>query len=269
MTGWDSLQAELDLWRARNRQATIWWRDDDAVRPGPALDRLLDLASRHDAPLALAVISAAAETALAQSLAGRPQDEAPVAVLQHGYAHRNHEPEDRKKYELGPARPAARVLAELVDGRDRLKEVFGTRALPILVPPWNRIAAELLPALPALGFRGLSAYTRRDAAYPAPGLLQVNCHLDPIGWKPARRFLGEGAALDLLCGHLAARREGRADPQEPSGILTHHAVHDEALWRFLDRLLATLSAHPGAGLLTAAAVFDIEQRHEHDVPLSA
>ena len=66
MTGWDSLQAELDLWRARNRQATIWWRDDDAVRPGPALDRLLDLASRHDAPLALAVIPAAAETALAR-----------------------------------------------------------------------------------------------------------------------------------------------------------------------------------------------------------
>ena len=269
MTGWDALQRELELWRAGDRQAAIWWRDDDAVRPGPALDRLLELSSRHDVPLALAVIPAAAEAPLAQRLAGRAGDEPAVTVLQHGYAHRNHEPEDRKKCELGPARPAATVLAELAAGRDQLKRVFGARALPGLVPPWNRIAAELLPALPGLGFRGFSTYTPRGVAYPAAQLLQVNCHLDPIAWKPERRFLGEAAALDLLCGHLAARREGRADPREPSGILTHHAVHDEALWRFLDRLLAALSAHPAIRLLTAAAVFDIEQGHEHHVPLSA
>ena len=265
MNAWDALNRELELWRDLDRRATLWWRDDDAVRPGPALDRLLELSRRHRAPLALAVIPAAAEAALARHLDGEPS----TAVLQHGYAHRNHEPEGRKKCELGGARPEATLLAELARGRERLGTLFGARALPVLVPPWNRIAAGLLPALPGLGFRGLSTYTARAAACPAPGLLQVNCHLDPIRWKPARGFLGEDAALDLLCGHLAARREGRADPQEPSGLLTHHAVQDERLWRFLDRLLAALSAHPAVGLLTAAAVFDIEQRHEHDVPLSA
>ncbi|MDJ0943419.1 MAG: polysaccharide deacetylase family protein [Kiloniellales bacterium] len=269
MTGWDALQRELELWQAEGRRATLWWRDDDAVRPGPALDRLLALCGRHRAPLSLAVIPAAAEPALAHSLAGRQHDELTVAVLQHGYAHRNHEPKDRKKCELGPARPAAALRAELAEGRERLRALFGSRALPVLVPPWNRIAAELLPALPDLGFCGLSTHTARAAARPAPGLLQVNCHLDPIRWKPDRGFLGEDAALDLLCGHLAARRESRADPQEPSGILTHHAVHGEALWRFLDRLLGALSVHPAAELLTAAAVFDIEQGHEHDIPLSA
>ena len=269
MTAWAALDRELDLWRAGDRRATVWWRDDDAVRPGPALDRLLELSGRHRAPLALAVIPAAAEPALAQRLAIRPEGEPPVDVLQHGYAHRNHEPGDRKKCELGGARPAATLQAELAKGRDRLCALFGTRALPVLVPPWNRIAGDLLPALPGLGFRGLSTYTVRAAAHPVPGLLQVNCHLDPIRWKPERGFLGEAAALGLLCGHLAARREGRADPGEASGVLTHHAFHDEALWQFLDRLLARLSAHPAVRLLTAAAVFDIEQRHEHDVPLSA
>ncbi len=265
MTAWDTLPQELELWRARERRATIWWRDDDAVRPGPALDRLLALSARHGAPLALAVIPAAAEPALARRLAEAPQ----AVVLQYGYAHRNHAPDDRKKCELGRSRPAEAVLAELAAGRDRLGALFGARALPVLVPPWNRISVELLPALPGLGYRGLSTYTPRKAAHPVPELLQVNTHLDPIRWKPERRFLGEAAALDLLCGHLAARREGRADPDEPSGILTHHAVHDEALWRFLDRLLATLATHPAVRPLTAAAVFDIEQGHEHDVPLSA
>ncbi|MDJ0968279.1 MAG: polysaccharide deacetylase family protein [Kiloniellales bacterium] len=269
MNAWSALDRELELWQAARRQATVWWRDDDAVRPGPALDRLFELSARHGAPLALAVIPATAEPALAQSLMARREGAPPVAVLQHGYAHRNHEPEDRKKCELGAARPAATVLAELASGRDHLGALFGTGPLPVLVPPWNRIAAELLPALPGLGFRGLSAYTPRDAAQPVPELLQANCHVDPIRWKPERSFLGEAAALELLCGHLAARRAGRADPDEPSGILTHHAVHDEALWHFLDRLLATLSAHPAVRLLTADAVFDIEQRHERDVPLSA
>lgn len=269
MNAWSTLDRELELWHAAQRRATVWWRDDDAVRPGPALDRLLGLSARHGAPLALAVIPATAEPALAQNLMERRKDAPPVAVLQHGYAHRNHELEDRKKCELGAARPAAAVLAELAGGRDRLGALFGTQALPVLVPPWNRIATDLLPALPGLGFRGLSTYTPRGPARPVPELLQVNCHLDPIRWKPERGFLGEAAALGLLCEHLAARREGRADPSEPSGILTHHAVHDEALWRFLDRLLATLSAHPAVRLLKADAVFDIEQRHERDVPLSA
>ncbi len=269
MNAWSDLDRELDLWHATDRQATIWWRDDDAVRPGPALDRLLGLAARHGAPLALAVIPAAAEPALARKLAEAQAGAPQVAVLQHGYAHRNHEPTERKKCELGAARPIAAVLEELAGGRDRLGALFGAQALPVLVPPWNRIAADLLPALPALGFRGLSTYTPRDAAQPVPELLQVNCHLDPIRWKPQRGFLGEAAALDLLCDHLAARRAGRADASEPSGILTHHAVHDEALWHFLDRLLAALSAHPAVRLLTADAAFDIEQRHERDVPLSA
>ncbi len=269
MNAWEALDRELEHWRGAGREATVWWRDDDAVRPGPALDRLLDLSARHCAPLALAVIPAAAEPALHRILAERPERAAPVAVLQHGYAHRNHEPQDRKKCELGAALPAAAVLTELAAGRDRLGALFGERALPVLVPPWNRIATGLLPALPSLGFRGLSTYTPRNVARPVPELLQVNCHLDPIRWKPERGFLGESAALGLLCGHLAARREGQWDPSEPSGILTHHAVQDEAVWRFIDRLLAMLSAHPAVRLLTSDAVFAIEQKHERDVPLSA
>jgi hypothetical protein len=250
--GWAALDAELDAWAAAGRTAEIWWRDDDAAAPAPALARLLDLAAAQDAPLALAVIPAAAEAALAPLVDGHA---AQTAVLQHGFAHVNHAAPDSKKCEL--VDPAARPegLAELGRGRADLAARFGRRFVPVLVPPWNRIAPALVARLPELGFAGLSTYQPRAAAEAAPGLRQVNCHLDILQWRPERRFLGTEAALALLTGHLAAKRRGTADPQEPSGLLSHHGVHDAAAWDFLAALLARLRRHPAAHLLSAAQIF--------------
>jgi hypothetical protein len=50
------LTAELDLWSAAERPATLWWRDDDAAEVTPALERLLALADATGVPLALAVV---------------------------------------------------------------------------------------------------------------------------------------------------------------------------------------------------------------------
>lgn len=258
---WSALERELDAWGAAGREATLWWRDDDAVAPSPGLDRLLDLAASA-APLALAVIPAEAAPALATRLDGHAaaNPTAEIHVLQHGWAHRNNAPDGEKKCELvDPARHRA-LPDELRRGRLRLEEIFGARCAPVLVPPWNRLDPALLPHLPGLGFTGLSTYKARAGAQPAPGLTQVNCHLDILQWRPERRFLGTRAALDLLCGHLAARRGGDADPAEPSGILSHHRVHDAAAWDFLAELLARLGAHPAARLLQPAEVFAMEPR---------
>jgi hypothetical protein len=249
---WQGLEHELDAWAAAGRRAGIWWRDDDAGAPCPALERLLALAAASRAPLALAAIPARAEPALAELL---DRSAADAVVLQHGYAHSNHAAAGAKKCELvGPAvRPA--ILGELRQGRGRLHSIFGSRFRPVLVPPWNRIDAELTRQLPALGFAGLSTYKARAAAVPAAGLRQVNCHLDILQWRPQRCFLGAPAALALLTGHLAARRQGDADPDEPSGILSHHQVHDAAAWDFLAALLDRLARHPAVRLLSAAEIF--------------
>jgi hypothetical protein len=73
--------------------------------------------------------------------------------------------------------------------------------------------------------------------------------------------------LDLLIGHLRARRQAnaeptaagspRADPDEPSGLLTHHLVMDEAAWGFVSRLLATLGDHPSARWIAAEEAFHL------------
>lgn len=251
MTPWDELGRELDAWSAAGRNATLWWRDDDAAEAAPALDRLLALAAGHDLPLALAVIPARATRSLAQRLAEADG----VTLLQHGYAHRNHAAEGEKKWELGPERPAAEVLEELVHGRALMTELFGPDWLPVLVPPWNRIAENLPPALSGLGFIGLSTFGPREAREAVPGLIQVNSHVDIMRWETPRGFLGEAETLDLLVTQLSGRLRGTLDPDEPTGLLTHHLAHDEAAWAFLEALHGRLSAHPAARFVAAAEAF--------------
>ena len=252
MSEWSELEAELDAWRRRGQQATVWWRDDDAVEPTPALERLLDLAGRYRVPLMLAVIPAGATQALARRIAEAGDAVVPV---QHGFAHQNHAPAGARKWELGTHRPLDEVLDELARGRARMDALFGEGWLSVLVPPWNRIAPKVTARLGALGYLGLSTITARAAPEASPGVLQVNTHLDIMRWAAPRGFLGTAPALAQLVAHLRDRRTGAADAKEPSGLLTHHLAHDAEAWDFLDRLLGTLSAHPAAAFAHPRGVF--------------
>ena len=250
---WARLDAELSAWAAANRVATLWWRDDDAGDATPALLRLLELAERHEAPLALAAVPAWATPALAAAVA-RLDDR--VSVLQHGYAHENHAPLGQKKFELGPERPAPVVVAEIAQGWQLLEARFGARFWPALVPPWNRMAPYLPPFLAELRYRGLSQFGPRARRRPVPGLVQANTHVDIVFWKgPVPRFAGAAKLVDEFALHLAARRRGAVDPDEPTGLLTHHAAHDEDAWIFLDALFERIGRHAAARWLAAPAVF--------------
>jgi hypothetical protein len=250
---WDAFEAELAAWRAARRVATLWWRDDDAGPADPALARLLGLAARGAAPLGLAVVPAWLTPAAADQVRAAPAE---VAVLQHGFAHANHETQpaagERKvrSAECGDARPAAVVLSEIERGRARLAETFGRRFHPVFVPPWNRIAPAVVGGLGALGHRAVSAFGPRPGPAGAGSLSWLNAHADPIAWREDRRFVGARATLDRLRAHLAARRAGQVDPREPTGLLTHHRDMDPAFWAFLERFLGRVREHPGARLPT-------------------
>jgi peptidoglycan/xylan/chitin deacetylase (PgdA/CDA1 family) len=235
--------------------ATLWWRDDDAAAPSPALDCLLALSARHDVPLALAVVPVKAEDGLGKALESAPA----VAVLQHGYAHQNYAATGEKKIELGPQRPAQVIVGELATGSLRLEALFGRRALPVLVPPWNRLAPFLLPVLPELGYRGLSQFGPRARVTPVQQLRQVNCHVDPIDWRAGTGFIGPQKAVAALVAHLALRLQAGdgAAGSEPTGLMTHHAVHDEAMRRFLDGLLSLTRGHKAVRWLGAREVFGL------------
>jgi len=247
---WGRLAAELELWAPG--QASFWWRDDDAVAPTAALDRLLALGPQ---PLALAVIPANLDPALPAHLSGRRVD-----VLQHGYAHRNHEPPEQKKAELGEARPAGAVLEELRAGWQRLAAAFADRALPVLVPPWNRITTPLIRDLPDWGYQGLSTYGPRQPFPFLPGesgrseVRQANTHVDIIDWQ-GRCFRGAPAVIDRVLDHLRARREGRVDAAEPTGLLTHHLAMDDAAFDFTAEFLERTARHPAVHWRSAGDIF--------------
>jgi peptidoglycan/xylan/chitin deacetylase (PgdA/CDA1 family) len=228
---------ELARWREEGRTLPVWWRDDDAIAPTPALDRLIDLARKYDAPLHLAVIPAFATAELADRLKSAPA----TFVLTHGWRHANHAPVGEKKAEYGSHRPLEVMLGEAVTGRRRLDELFGDQVLPIFTPPWNRIASEVVAGLSSAGFAAISAFTPRRARFAADGLLQVNTHLDPIAWKTGGGLLDPTLLDEQLARELEARRLDLADNAEPYGLITHHLVHDEPFWTFAENTLELLS----------------------------
>lgn len=239
-SGWDALDAELELWAAQDLRLPLWWRDDDAIRPSAALTRLESLAVALDLPVHLAVIPKSATPELAD-LVQRATHLVPVV---HGWAHRNHAPVDKKKCEFGSTRPVEEALSEAEEGINRLRQLFGPRLQPMFVPPWNRLSPAIVPWLAGLDFTALSTFGPRKRANAAPGLLQVNTHVDPIDWKGTRGLLAEAQILATLVQRLQARRLGQEDRAEPLGYLTHHLVHDEAIWQFSERLLHRLLAGP-------------------------
>jgi len=240
---WQALALELDNWSAASRRIDLWLRDDDAVAPSPALDRLSDLAERFSAPVLLAVIPMLAEPALAPTLRGMPL----LRPCQHGTSHRNHSPADSKKAEFGPERETADVDADIAQGWQRLTDLLGDGTLPIFVPPWNRIAQSHAARLGALGFAGLSCF-RDYRPGPAGGPRLLNTHVDIMDWHGGRVGRPATGILAELVAMLSARRQGEVGDIE-LGLLLHHRDHDETAWSALTDILSAATAHPAVRMI--------------------
>lgn len=216
------LEMELARWRRAGRRAPLWWRDDDAREPSPALARLLALAHAYQAPLSVAVVPDYRPDRLAAMLGGR----AHVSVLQHGVDHLNRRtgasagefPEDWTRWKIAEALRASWSRLEALPG-----------AYAVFVPPWNDVHPALPAALKTCGYVGFSAW----GALSAPAdLHRIDAHLDLMRWRDGARFRGEHRLYaDLGEALRLRRRQDRWD--EPIGLLTHHLAHDEAAWAFL------------------------------------
>lgn len=250
---WDRVRQELDLWTRERRTAKFWWRDDDAQDISERLSRMLATAARFDVKIGLSVIPAKLKPRLVKAL----ERERQAQVLVHGFAHENHAWPGQAKRELGGTRSSSEIVADLERGLALMRANFGRRLLPVLVPPWNRIAPAAVGQLPRLGYRGLSTWKPRVAANPAPGLMQVNTHLDVIDWRRGRVVKDEGLIAGLLLRKLRWRRERQARASEPLGLLTHHAYWDTAKEQIIVNLLKATHGHPSVQWHTPAAVFGL------------
>ncbi|HJV40936.1 polysaccharide deacetylase family protein [Caulobacter sp.] len=236
------LDQELRRWARAGRAPVLWWRDDDARAPTEALERLLDLSRRHDAPLTLAAIAGPHLPALVRRLEGEPGAE--IAV--HGFTHVNRQPPGRAYGEVVAEDDVAWVRAQL---RAAVMTFHRAGAQPTLfVPPWNNLAPQMLEALADSPIRAVSAFEQPMGTHE--GLFRLDAHLDVLRWKGGGRFRGSWRFLSRLRRMMAERRaSGRWN--EPIGLLTHHLDHDRATWRFLEQFLAVFPVRARRDLANA------------------
>ncbi|MGI9372139.1 MAG: polysaccharide deacetylase family protein, partial [Hyphomicrobiales bacterium] len=218
-------------------------RDDDAIRETSELKRLAAWCERANAEILLAVIPHLADETLAASAHNTPF----LVPCVHGWAHKNHAPANEKKMELGAHRARADVLDELRAARERIEHLFAGHALDVLVPPWNRVDDELVSALPDLGFRGLSTFANQFEDKMVEGFTVANIHVDVIDWKGSRGCRPHADIISDLS------REART--RTCVGLLTHHLVHDESVWNFLDEMADFINAHPAAHWISPRSLF--------------
>ena len=223
------LGAELKLWAKAGRTPVVWWRDDDARSPTGALEQLLALSHRHDAPLTLASIAGPSLPSLVRRLEAEPG----VEIAVHGFRHINRQPEGRGFGEIVPEDDVDWVCAQL---RTAVTTFHRAGAAPTLfVPPWNNLAPQLLAALPDSSLRAVSGFDQLSGT--TDGVARLDTHLDVLRWKDGARFRGAWKFLSRMRRLLAQRRQaGQWD--EPIGLLTHHLDHDRETWLFLERFLA-------------------------------
>ncbi len=225
------MQALLDELKRREDEGApvqFWLRDDDAVMPSQALDRFIALTKKTTVPANLAVIPADTGIELASHLKHAPH----ISVSVHGWAHTNHAPDSEKKQELGNHRDTTDIVAQLKAGFTALSDFYADQFVPLLVPPWNRIAKEVVEELPAIGFQALSTFGREK---PAP-IRMINTHVDLIDWKGTR---GGRPTDELVADFVKTIKH----TQTPIGFLTHHLVHDEAAWDFMESLFEATASN--------------------------
>ena len=234
MSDWTPLQRELARWQENGQTASLWLRDDDAEAPSAALDSLLAITAEHGVSVLAAIIPTRADRALAERLRREPHVEAAV----HGVAHVNHAAAGEKRAELGTARPADVVLAELRAAREHVTQLFPALS-SLLVPPWNRIAPAVATRIGEAGFAGISAFGWKAIA---DGVRQLNTHVDLIDWKAQGRWRQLDEVIALLAGALATSRETHGFA--PVGILSHHLRRSSESDGMLDKLLGGTTNDP-------------------------
>jgi len=225
---WSPVRAELAKWRRKDLVLPVWWRDDDAIEPTANLELLMRQSEACDVPIHLATVPRNATKALAKLV---QQHEVLIPVV-HGWAHKNYEPSGAARCEFGDSRSVQVRREEAEEGLRRLRVLMGDRVVPMFVPPWNRVSDSFIAELPSLGYAALSTCHSRQTVEAAPGMQQINTHIDPLYWQPSKSMSHPELIIERLTRLLKQRRQGKVDNEEPLGLLTHHLVHGPEVWEF-------------------------------------
>jgi hypothetical protein len=219
---------------ARSSTTRVYFRADDVAVPGRSYREMIQVFSRQNVPLNLAVVPAWLTTTRWQALV-RIGDAADHLWCwhQHGWRHHNHEP-GGKKQEFGPARTHAALRQDLDRGRDRLEHLIGPRFLPVFTPPWNRCSAQTLDYLHRAGYIAVSR-SRGSVPTGPQGLRELAVDID---WH-TRKDVTAAAGWQALTAELS---QGLTRPT--CGFMLHHQRMSPVAVAALDHLLTLLKRYP-------------------------
>jgi len=264
--GWRDARYELDRWAERGLTARFWVRDDDACEMSSNLARLHELAESYDLTIGLAVIPAKVEPSLLEFFNKENRRFHPMC---HGWRHVNHAPPHKQPAEFGGNRPVATMYQEAELAFGKFSQHFTERCV-IFVPPFGQISKEMIEALPGIGFAGLSGgpswlefklLRLTDWRIRIPGVKvpkssipRLDVQIDPINWRQ-----GAAHTVETICRTLTrclrARRMGFLATDVPIGLVTHHQVHNESIWRVCGDILDVLRTHKAVNFLRVDQFF--------------
>ncbi len=232
---WCKLEKELSKWSDQSIYPIFWIRDDDAYKETQKLTRLISFTKEFNIPISLAVIPFLIEKSLVKILNSIDL----ISILQHGFKHKNYEPNGQKKSEFGESRNIGHMLEDIHHGAKLVSEYFERAYQPIFVPPWNRMSHLLLPHINCIGITAVSSFKKNLCGHATNIEYSkiINTNIDIIYWKKNKVFAGEKDLVDQLIFELKVRRENNSRIREPIGILTHHNVMNEDSFLFLDKLI--------------------------------
>jgi len=153
----ERLATELAIWRDAGRQVTVWLRDDDATEPTAALHSLFALTRDHGVAPLIAAISADATAELVSAVVAQPG----VRLAAHGWQHHNHAAAGGKSSEFPEPhaqRSGSQISGDLSLAATRTRALFGAVGSDVFVPPWNRIAPNLVPMLPEMAYHEIAGH---------------------------------------------------------------------------------------------------------------
>jgi hypothetical protein len=260
---WDDARRELDCWADTGLTAKFWVRDDDASEKTQNLERLRDLAFKHNIKIGLAVIPGKIAPNLSDFLDNNTRYFYPMC---HGWQHINHN-QRNKPAEFGPDRPISSMIMDAQSAFSLFNRRLGTLKV-IFVPPFNRVTPALIKALPNIGFFGTSLmpnYLERkilqlgsrlnlSAAIKIPDFSdgpRIDVHLDLINWRE-KTAQETKIIVSNLVQQLRGRRLGLVAADKPIGLLTHHLAHNERIWRACHEVLEVLQSHKAVEFIDVA-----------------
>ena len=244
------LELSLQKRQVEGKPIQVFFRDDDVDEEEESLRRLLGIFFTRMIPVSLAVIPGRLTDRAIKLLDGYRGDRPDLIELnQHGWRHINHETSGRKS-EFGASRDFQAQLDDIMQGKSKMIEAFGSDWFPAFIPPWNRCTEVTYRALDQSALLVLSK-GKGGPTFEGYRMREIPITLDMYRWQngPAMK-----PQYEIVSDLKAQVKRG-----ERVGILLHHRVMTDEAFSFLESLLLMLNQHPAIKFHTFRSILASDQ----------